>query len=176
MAEYMTATSQTELSVAGRKVSYNAVFTGVITALALVLLLSMLGSAIGLAAMGPIAEGIKPLGAGPVLWSLGIPLACFIVGGFAAAAVSRSESSGHGVLLGFLVWGLGVLFMSGLLALSAVAPARGAAATTEMSWLMFFSACLALIGGLFGGYLGSKPLHRSLAKEREHYIERRVTT
>ncbi len=176
MAEYMSTT--TKESVIGAEVSYHAVFTGVIVALALALFLNILGNAIGIAAVDPFTGATRTLSSGPVLWSLGIPLVSFIIGGFCAAAVSKSVSSGRGALLGLLVWGLGLIFLGALWAVTAPAPVAGAMAVGVSTgfWLLFFAMCLALIGGVFGGYLGSRPLHRSLEREREAYVQRHATT
>lgn len=155
------------------KVNYHAVFAGVIVAMSLQFLLTLLGNAIGLSLIDASTPGaVRAATAGPILWMLGIPLFCVAVGAFIAALIAKAETGGHGVLHGFLVWGLSLLFVAGLLAVSSTAAVRTIGA--DAFWLAFFSACLSLSGGIFGGYLGSQPLHRSLY--RRTFVERRAET
>lgn len=128
----------------------------------------MLGRAIGFTTVSlaslPSTGG---LGTGTILWSLGIPLASFLIGGLAAAMMAGVNHSSNGALHGVLVWGLGLLFIASLAAvLGPGAPTKASANLSEVYWLAFFSQCLAAIGGGFGGYLGSRPLHRVVFRER----------
>ena len=97
---------------AGRRVSWGAVFAGVMIVLAIQLLLSMLGLGIGLSTVNP-TEGSTPdassLGIGAaVWWGIAYLLALF-AGGYVAAWLAASRVSLGGVLHGVLTWAFTLL-------------------------------------------------------------------
>jgi hypothetical protein len=96
----------------GRRVSWGAVFAGVMIVLAIQLLLSMLGLGIGLNTVNP-TEGSTPnasslgIGAG-VWWGISYLLALF-AGGYVAARLAPSRLSFDGALHGVLTWAFALL-------------------------------------------------------------------
>src|ERR1700731_2133836 len=96
----------------GRRVSWGAVFAGVMIVLAIQLLLSMLGLGIGLSTVNP-TEGSTPnasslgIGAG-VWWGISYLLALF-AGGYVAARLAPSRLSFDGALHGVLTWAFALL-------------------------------------------------------------------
>ena len=141
--------------------NYHAIFAGFIIAMGLQLALNLLGNAIGLALVSPAERATS---AGPVLWALAVPLVCSLLGGIVAALMAGAENAGTGVTHGVLVWGIAMLFVAALFAFGAAPnmPARSGTIRSDAWWLAFFSACLALAGAAFGGYLGSRPIYRSV--------------
>jgi hypothetical protein len=97
---------------AGRRVSWGAVFAGVMIVLAIQLLLSMLGLGIGLSTLNP-TEGGTPnassLGIGAAAWwGISYMLALF-AGGYVAARLAPSRLSFDGALHGVLTWAFALL-------------------------------------------------------------------
>jgi hypothetical protein len=107
------ASAGLELIAAGRRrISWGAVFAGVIVVLAVQLLLSMLGIGIGLSLISP-AQGNSPeagnfgIGAG-VWWGVSYLIALF-VGGYVAARLAGRLVSWDGALHGILIWAFTLL-------------------------------------------------------------------
>ncbi len=100
------------LTRAARRVSWGAVFAGVIMVLAIQLLLSMLGLGVGLSTVSP-AAGTTPeastlgIGAG-VWWGITNLLALF-AGGYVAARLAASIQPMDGLLHGLLTWAFTLL-------------------------------------------------------------------
>jgi hypothetical protein len=100
------------ISAGRRRISWGAVFAGVIVVLAVELLLSMLGIGIGLSLISP-AQGNSPeagnfgVGAG-VWWGVSYLIALF-VGGYVAARLAGRLVSWDGALHGILIWAFTLL-------------------------------------------------------------------
>src|SRR5260370_24031052 len=101
-----------EVIGARRRISWGAIFAGVIVVLAVQLLLSMLGLGIGLSFVNP-AEGNSPnpgsigLGAG-IWWGVSYLIALF-AGGYVAGTLAGSLLAWAGALHGILVWAFTLL-------------------------------------------------------------------
>jgi hypothetical protein len=101
-----------EVIGARRRISWGAIFAGVIVVLAVQLLLSMLGLGIGLSFVNP-AEGTSPnpgrigLGAG-IWWGVSYLIALF-VGGYVAGRLAGALLSWDGALHGILAWAFTLL-------------------------------------------------------------------
>lgn len=97
---------------AGRRVSWGAVFAGVIIVLAVQLLLSMLGLGIGLSTVN-LTEGGTPnassLGIGAAAWWGISYLIALLAGGYVAARLAPSRLSFGGALHGLLTWAFALL-------------------------------------------------------------------
>ena len=97
---------------AGRRVSWGAVFAGVMIVLAVQLLLSMLGLGIGLSTVNP-TEGGTPnassLGIGAAAWWGISYLIALLAGGYVAARLAPSRLSFDGALHGVLTWAFALL-------------------------------------------------------------------
>ncbi|HUB06431.1 MAG TPA: hypothetical protein VMB50_05500 [Myxococcales bacterium] len=148
-----------------RHISWSAIFAGTLVALALEGVLTFLGNAIGLQLVNPLnLVAARTPDTGAVLWTLGIPLGCFFVGGLVAGVVWAHHSAVESFVTGLIVWALIGLFEIGLVSLmsfgtgsnlihgtAALAPYNGAL------WLMFFSACLSLLGAVAGSMVAVRP-------------------
>lgn len=95
-----------------RRISWGAIFAGVVVALATQLLLSMLGVGIGLSLVNP-AQGNLPdasnfgIGAG-IWWGITYLIALF-AGGYVSARLAGRLSSWDGALHGILIWAFTML-------------------------------------------------------------------
>jgi hypothetical protein len=113
-----------------RRVSWAAVFAGVVLTLAIQIVLSMLGVGIGMTTIDPIQAGGTPqastfsMGAG-IWWTLSYMIALGI-GGYAAARLAGVAIKGDGMLHGLLTWGFALL-VSAFLVTSAVGSILGGA-------------------------------------------------
>jgi hypothetical protein len=103
-----------EIEIVGtrRRISWGAIFAGVIVVLAVQLLLSMLGLGVGLSVVNP-AEGNSPnasslgLGAG-IWWGVSYLIALF-AGGYVAGRLAGALLSWDGALHGILAWAFTLL-------------------------------------------------------------------
>ena len=126
-----------------RRVSWGAIFGGVVLALSLQILISLLGAGVGLGTVN-VAAGSTPdassfgIGAG-VWWVVSTVLALF-AGGYAAAWLAGNEIKFDGMLHGLVAWGIttiltlylltsaiGGLIGGGFSAIGSVASAAGGA-------------------------------------------------
>ena len=108
-----TAPPQVEVMPrAGRRVSWGAVFAGVMIVLAIQLLLSMLGLGIGLGTIDPTAgstPNASSLGIGAAAWwGLSYLIALF-AGGYVAARLAPSRLGFDGALHGAVTWAFTLL-------------------------------------------------------------------
>ncbi|MGF1550092.1 MAG: hypothetical protein ACFBQW_06115 [Sphingomonadaceae bacterium] len=90
-----------------KRISWGAIFAGAVIALGVLALLSLLGTAIGLAAVDP-AQGqpFAGVGIGTAIWWIATSVIALAIGGYVAGHTSgipeRSSSTAHGAA----VWGL----------------------------------------------------------------------
>lgn len=90
------------------QVSWGSIFAGVITVLAISILLSILGSSIGLYMFDPLSSNpVSGVGTTMGIWSVLSLLISLAAGGFVAGKLSGSD----GIIHGFIVWAL-TLFIS----------------------------------------------------------------
>ena len=118
------------LPYARRRISWGAIFAGVVITLAVQLLLSMLGLGVGLTTIDPTqpdgTPGAATLGIGTgVWWTVSYMIALFI-GGYVAARLAGRLPGWDGMLHGVLTWAFALL-VSAFLVTSAVGGALGTA-------------------------------------------------
>jgi hypothetical protein len=90
------------------RVSWGAVFAGLVIATALQVTLTVLGAAIGLTALdGP--DSAKAFGIGAAIWALLVPLVTLYVGGMTAGRLANARDRGDNFVHGALVWALSLL-------------------------------------------------------------------
>lgn len=120
------------VAVAGRRISWGAVFAGVIIVLIVQLLLSLLGVGIGASTIDPTQHGGTPeassFGIGAGLWWVICSLISVFAGSWVAGRLAGMPDRTDGMLHGLVAWGLSMLLVLYLL-------------TTAVS---------SLIGGAFG--------------------------
>src|SRR5690606_3927196 len=100
--------------------SWGALFAGATLAIATQMLLTLLGVAIGLVALGA-TEGAsaEPFGIGAAIWWLLTGLISLFIGGLAAGRLSRAGYPIDGLLHGLLVWSVTTVFSAWLLTTAA---------------------------------------------------------
>jgi hypothetical protein len=107
------------ISSGGRPiVSWGGVLAGLVVGAGVVGLLSVLGLAVGITIL---ADGRGALGVGAAVWAAASLLAGFFVGGLVAARATNHPDRGGAVILGMLVWILGVVTAVALVA-SGISP------------------------------------------------------
>ncbi|MBK8210493.1 MAG: PhnA-like protein [Rhodospirillales bacterium] len=97
-----------------KRISWGAVLAGVITTLALQLVLSLLGVAIGASTIDPMQDGspqASSLGTGAGLWWVGTALVSVFAGGWVAGRLAGVPVRTDGLLHGFVAWGLATLLL-----------------------------------------------------------------
>jgi hypothetical protein len=100
------------------RVRWGGVTSGFVTALGLLLLLVVLGLAIGFTAIGDPRTGVpsSDLGTGAGIWGALILLFAYFFGGMVSTRVTDRPDRGGAVIHGLLVWTLTSIFMIWLLA------------------------------------------------------------
>lgn len=89
-------------------ISWRAIFAGTLTVLTILLILNLIGIAIGLGVIEPTEE-INPLngiGVGALIWWVVSNLIALFAGGFVAARVGVSLTDISGVVQGIMTWSL----------------------------------------------------------------------
>jgi hypothetical protein len=159
MATYVTPPPEGVAPVSVKRISWASVFAGVVLAVAIQLLFSMLGTGIGMSTVDP-AQGASPpakaFGISAGLWWTVSSLIALFLGGWIAAYLAGVPSRVDGMLHGLLTWGLatlltlylvgaavssllGGLFTMGRTGVSAVAPQAAQVAKekiqeSDLSW------------------------------------------
>lgn len=108
-------------SVPRKGISWRAIFAGVISILSVMLLLNLIGLAIGFGTIEPTEENnpLSGLGTGALVWWILSSLVALFIGGYVAARVGVSFSNKSGIVQGVMTWAL-YSFISAWLLTSAV--------------------------------------------------------
>lgn len=114
-----------------RRVSWGAIAAGTVTALAIQVLLAMLGTGIGASTVDTLAAGDTPtataLGGGAAIWWVISSLLSLATGGWVAGRLSGVTRSAEGGMHGMLTWAVAVLATVYLVTSAAGSLMRGAA-------------------------------------------------
>ena len=110
----ITRTRPAGWSDALSRVSWGAVFAGLVIATALQVVLTVLGAAIGLTALDGRDSG-RAFGIGAGIWALLVPIITLYVGGSTAGRLASVRDRADGFIHGALVWGLALLLATYLL-------------------------------------------------------------
>ncbi len=104
-----------------KSVSWRAIFAGTLTVLSILLILNLIGFAIGVGAIEPTEETnpLNGIGTGALIWWVVSNLAALFAGGFVAARVGVSLTDIDGAIQGIMTWAL-YTFLSVWLLTSAV--------------------------------------------------------
>lgn len=160
-----------DLMSVGSRISWGAIFAGSVLALAMHLLLSVLGAAVGLSLSDRISE--DNLRTSVALWTIGIACVSLFVGGIITSSFTVGENKTEAVIYGILMWALTFAIVSALGA-HGVRTGYGAmlrmhelATTpselelaTRMSWYAFGGAWISMIAAALGGLVGAGPTFR----------------
>lgn len=98
------------------RVRWGPIVAGLVTALSLFLLLSLLALGLGLTAADAATspDQTDAIGAAGAIIAAVIGLLSFVIGGFVAARTSAVAGRGSGAINGFLVWALGIVLILAL--------------------------------------------------------------
>ncbi len=84
-----------------KRISWSAVFAGVIISMVIYLLLAILGTAIGASTIDPLKEGnpFENLGTGAAIWTGASMLIAIAAGAYASGRLAQREGALHGLLM-----------------------------------------------------------------------------
>ena len=104
-------------AVPRKGVSWRAILAGVVTILSVMLILNLIGIAIGLGSIEPTEESnpLSGLGTGTLIWWIVSNLLALFIGGFVAARVGVSFSNKSGIIQGIMTWALYTIISAWLL-------------------------------------------------------------
>ena len=105
--------SNASTSPAIRRVSWGAIFVGVVIAMVVQLLLGILGLALGASFIDPLQEAnpFDGIGMGAGIYWVVSSIISLSAGGFAAGALTSVQNHRDNALHGLTVWGLAMLFL-----------------------------------------------------------------
>jgi hypothetical protein len=96
------------------RVAWGPIFAGAVLALATYLLLTLVGTALGLSIHGRVSD--RGLATGAVVWAVLVTAWSLLVGGFVASLFTTGENKFEGVVYGLIVWAVVFAMIVGLLA------------------------------------------------------------
>ena len=129
-----------EADGAGRNISWSSIFAGVVSFLSLLILFSLIGSAIGLGVTDVTSNNpFDGVGTGLIIWAILSLLISLFVAGF----VSGVTSARAGLVHGFLTWSTSVILLFALLTF------------TTVNTLQSVGSLLGTVGGAAGNGIGS---------------------
>lgn len=104
-------------AVPRKGVSWRAIFAGTVTVLSVLLILNLIGLAIGLSSIEPTEESnpLSGLGTGTIIWWILSNLIALFLGGYVAARVGVSFTTKSGIIQGIMTWALHTLISAWLL-------------------------------------------------------------
>jgi hypothetical protein len=173
-------------------VYWSAVWVGALSAIAVALVIGLIGIAVGASHLGPRA-GLRStdFGLGALVFSVFGAFLAFVVGGWVAAKIAALRRAETAMLHGAIVWAVTVPILLVLAALgaggyfgawygglagtpawvgAAATSARDAAAAARNAALGSLTALLlGLVGGAIGGWMGSgEPMTLTYHRTRAH--------
>jgi ABC-type transport system involved in multi-copper enzyme maturation permease subunit len=158
-----------------QQLRWGPIFAGLLTAIGIFVLLTMLAVALGLQA-APGTEELEDMGFVAILVTSLIALVAFFVGGFIATWSSGVSDPGRSMVNGFLVWALWLVAVAvlGAFGIGAIAGAMGdlfgqiSAPSTDIemdtlidtlrssSWQSFLALSLTALSAALGGVVGAR--------------------
>jgi hypothetical protein len=177
--------------------SWGPIFAGLIVTVATLVLMTILGAAIGLTA-DPVLAGEFDLGTAATVWGIITAVVAFLLGGMVAGATAK-PTTGAGTLNGAMVGafaiaavtlsaalGIGNLLGAGAANLGQIAEIAPALETEEAvefaraqaddaeiaAWVTFFSLLGAIIVAAIGGLLGARSTEAVVDDDRPAMTER----
>jgi hypothetical protein len=100
----MSAVQAQDLVAVRSRVSWGAIFAGAVTALAVYLLFSTLGVAVGFSVSDSVGD--RELGIGATIWAIAAMLISLFLGGWVSSQCSVGENRQEAVVYGIIVWGV----------------------------------------------------------------------
>ena len=132
-----------------RRVSWGAVFAGMVIAVAVQMVLSLLGAAIGLSTVDPMrysSPDVSTFGIGAGIWWGVSSILALFAGGWVAGHLAASPEKTDAVLHGLLTWGLAAIVTAYLLASAVGAVVRGGASVVGTAATVTANGAAAVAG------------------------------
>ena len=108
---------RSETDEAGRNMSWGSIFAGVVTFLSLLIMFSLIGSAIGLGVTDVTSNNpFDGVGTGLIIWAV----LSLLISLFAAGFIAGVTSSRAGLVHGFLTWATSILLLVALLTFTTI--------------------------------------------------------
>lgn len=115
----MSSPSKLDLynKVPQRGISWRAILAGTVAAVAVMIILNLIGLSFGLWSVEPAEEGstLDGLGVGAIIWWVVSNLIVLFIGGFVAARVGVSFTNTSGIIQGIMTWALYTLVSAWLI-------------------------------------------------------------
>jgi hypothetical protein len=108
-AEHVHPAPRPEVERTGFRLSWGAVVAGLVIALVVQVILSLIGLAIGFGAVNFLTGNLQDVGVGAGIWAVVTALISLFVGGMAAGHLAGRLTRFDGMLHGVLVWGLSMI-------------------------------------------------------------------
>lgn len=101
-------TTEIDMNVNVRRITWGAIFAGTLIMLVTMMLLSLLGIGIGIGSINPISdnEPMQGIGTGAIIWWVLSNLIAVFTGGFVTGKLTNSNYKGSGLLHGLVAWSL----------------------------------------------------------------------
>ena len=131
------------------RVSWGAVFAGVVIAIAVQMVLALLGAGIGLSTVDPLSRStpaMSSLGIGAGVWWAVSSVVSLFAGGWVAARLAGTPEKTDAILYGLLTWGLAAIVTAYLLASAVGAVVRGGASVVGTTATVAASGAAAAAG------------------------------
>src|SRR5690349_4557248 len=103
-----TSVRAEDLLPVGSRVSWGAILAGAVVALAVYLVLTLLGSAVGLSVSDDVRSGT--LGTGAAVWAILSTVVALFLGGWVTSQTTVGENKTEAIIHGVIMWGV-VLFL-----------------------------------------------------------------
>jgi hypothetical protein len=179
---YAAVTSVTETTGAeDRPLRWGPIWAGLLTAIGVFFMLTLLAAALGLQAV-PGAPEEEEVGLAALLVTSGIALVSFFIGGFVSSWAGGISNPGRSLLNGFLVWALWLVLVFVLVAIgvgSLIGEAGGLFrqltveapelegqalidALRSSTWQSFLALALTAAAAALGGVVGARDEVRTL--------------
>ncbi|HET7034108.1 MAG TPA: hypothetical protein VFI42_00350 [Thermomicrobiaceae bacterium] len=162
------------------RVRWGPILAGILTSFAVMLILTLLGFAIGVSVYNDnTANPVLDISKSAALWSAGSALIAFFVGGWLAAKTAAVAGDGAALANGFVVGAAGLFFLAFLTTVAGLGGLLGAAgvylsnvanlgnvannvstsdifnAATSSAWIAFLVVLLIPIASALGGWAGN---------------------
>jgi len=125
-SDYRTATEVTTVEVrAADRIRWGAIMAGLFAALSTLVLLSVLGAAIGLSVYDA-RDSARGIGTGTLIWTVITMIVAFLVGGYVAGRFGAPYRDNSAMVHGALVWAVAVPL--GIFVLGSIGSMLGSAA------------------------------------------------
>lgn len=98
-----------DVAAVGSRIGWGAIFAGAVVAMAVYLVLTLLGTAIGLTVSNDVRSGT--MGMGAAIWAIITTIVALFAGGWVTSQGTVGESKTEAVIYGIIMWGVFLFLM-----------------------------------------------------------------